>query len=137
MRDNSNNKIYTFVNKDGIKFNVYFDTHDGERYIREYRIDSKKYGSFEEIKTNDAISIIKTITDITISFLNKYKPEEITINHIPSDKERLKYGEEEDSEFWETHKTKRALINKRFLIKKLPWDYFYELYGMTSIITKK
>lgn len=128
---------YTFTNKDNIKFNVFFDTNDGERYIREYRVDSEKYGAFEEIKTNDGIGILKTVTDITISFLNKYQPEEVIINHIPSTKERLDHEKEEDDPFWETYKTKRASVNKRFLEKRMPFNYFYELQGNVSYITKE
>jgi len=128
---------YTFTNKDNIKFNVYFDTSGGDRYTREYRIDSDKYGAFEEIKTNDVMGIIKTVTDITISFINKYQPDEIVITHIPSTKEKVEHNKEEDDEFWETFTTKRATVNKRFLEKKIPFNYYYELQGNVSYITKE
>ena len=133
---NKDEIIYKFTNIDNIEFKVTFFRNISNTYEREYRIVSNMYGEFEEINTNDSISILKTITDITISFINKYQPEEIEINHIPSQKERLKYQHEEDSDFWFTHNTKRALINKRFLEKRIPSNYFYELNGMTSTITK-
>ena len=147
-----NSVVYTFRNKDGILFEVsfwlksFFDEEindtDVDTWVREYKIVDNKHDHFQQVNKGDAFSIIKTVTDITIEFINKYKPNKITIEHIPTEKELDKvglsnYDPEEDYATWSNYESQRALINKRFLEKNLPKNYRYKLSGIFSYITRK
>lgn len=140
LEDNGHRIKYYFTNKDGIDFEVYFDEKISNEYAREYRIVSKKIGSFEEINTGDSIGILKTITNITLDFIKNFNPKSIKIWHIPTKKERKVLRDKEidhDYDYWLKTPTKRAIINKRFLERDLPSNYEYKLKGMMSVITKK
>lgn len=128
---------YSFKNRDNVKLVVVFKLIGDEEYERTYHIESEKYGRYDELRSNDSINIIKTLTNITVSFIGTYQPEEVIINHIPSQKEILRFSEHEDSDFWKTYNTKRANVNKRYIERKIPFGYFYELKGMTSHLVKE
>jgi hypothetical protein len=140
---------YTFRNKKGVLFEVNFwlksffseeiDDKEIDSWIREYKVVDNKFKYFDEINQGDAFSIVKTVTDITIDFINKYKPAKIIIEHIPSEKECEKLGIVYDANnpIWKKHMTNRAKINKRFLERYLPKIYDYKLRGLFSIITRR
>lgn len=120
---------YYFSNKNGIEFQVEFVGKEGY-WTREYR---KLTGNpFSVLDKVDIWEILETITDITIEFIKDYKPVQIKITHIPNTKEMKTGG----FSYWKSKTTKRALINKRFLEKKIPKDYSYQLIGSTSFIKK-
>lgn len=129
---NSNDKevIYTFVNRDDIKFKVYFD-FDSENFTwnREYRIDGSD--AFRELEKPDAINVLRTVTNITIDFIKNHKPNKITIEHIPTDSEG-KANKKYDSSI----ENKRTRANKRLLLQELPNNYRYTNDGSTSFITR-
>jgi hypothetical protein len=122
--------VYSFTNKDNFDFFVTFAELGEGKYIRSYKTYQQGYS---EINTGDVYSILKTITEITIDFINKYSPNEIKIEHMPNRKEYSRWRK--DVEF-RKQPNKRALLNKRFLENSLPSNYKYELDGHTTIITK-
>jgi hypothetical protein len=126
---------YEFRNKDNINFIVKFMITEKGKYSREYHTKSPDFNKYDELNTNDPFNILKTVTDITISFINEYQPKEIFIEHIPTKKERNIINKSVENGN-RVHKpiTKRALINKRYLEKYLPKNYKYELHGSTSFI---
>lgn len=120
---------YEFTNKDNVNFYVEFSpTKNG--WTREYGIKNKR-NSFTMLENPDAINVIRTVTDITVDFIEMFEPETIIIEHIASKKEKGKEGFDPNDE------NQRLRINRRFLIKYLPKDYEYNNFGPTSIITKK
>ena len=135
-----NNNTYTFkINN--IRFNTQFrknfDYPGLITYHRNYYInspDNTMADPFDEINLNKPFSTIKTITKITIDFLNEVQPDLLIIKHIYKNKNDLniKGKTQEDR-----NTNQRALLNKRFLERDLPENYLYYLVGINSIIIKK
>lgn len=127
---------YKFVNKNGNRFKVSFNRFnnstdlDGVFYEREYINDNKSKPKFGLIGDNNPFNILRTVTKITIDFINKYEPNKIIINHVSTNTE-MKSGLNTKIDI-----NKRAKINKRFLDDSLPDNYKYELKGSISTITK-
>ena len=124
--------IYKFKNRDNYEFEVLFYNLGNGKWEREYRTNEKGLGL---LKTNDVFNIIETVTEITIDFIEKYEPNNITIFHIRKNKE---VSNQDLRNMVMDKPSKRALLNKRYLkpaIDKLD-DYFYYLKGSTSVIEK-
>jgi len=116
--------IYHFTNKNGYDFEVIFYNLGDNNWEREYSTSK----GLAVLNANDAYNILETITNITLDFIERYEPDNITIFHIKKKKES---GDT-------TKPSKRALINKKYLepaINKLD-DYYYKLLGSTSYISK-
>ena len=128
---------YEFSNKDN-KFLVYFRISDANQkiYVKDYYVYTE-YGweSFIELNTYDAIGITKTIVEIILNFIKRFDPNQIIIEHIPTKKEEEKFGNMLH-DIWREKHNKRSLLSKMYIEESLPIDYFYELKGSTSYITK-
>ena len=133
--------IYRFKNKDDYQFEVIFYNLGNNKWEREYNTNKKGLGT---INTNDVYNIMETVTNITLDFIEKYKPNQITITHISKNKEINTNNSSSNrlgilnSLLSKPKPNQRALLNKRFLkpaIDKLD-DYYYHLKGSTSIIEK-
>jgi len=120
---------YSFTNKEGIEFVVCFKKMKNSTYEREYFTTNRS--KFGDINSNDVYGIMNSVTQITIDFIKKYKPKEIIIYHIPSQKERVL---KKAGKFDYSTPTKRAILNKRFLERSIPSNYTYELRGSNSYI---
>ena len=121
---NNRRIIYNFTGKDDYQFEVIFYNLGDNKWEREYSTIKKGLGL---LNTNDVYNIMETITKITLDFIERYQPENITIFHISKNKEANGIKP-----------SKRALLNKRYLdpaINKLD-DYYYKLLGSTSYISK-
>jgi hypothetical protein len=117
--------IYNFTNKNGYDFEVIFYNLGDNNWEREYSTNQ----GLAVLNANDAYNILETITNITLDFIERYEPNNITIFHIKKNKEES--GDPRKP-------SKRALINKKYLepaINKLD-DYYYKLLGSTSYISK-
>ena len=124
--------IYRFKNKDNYEFEVIFYNLGDNKWEREYSTSKNGLGL---LNTNDVFNIIETVTEITIDFIEKYEPNNITIFHIRKNKE---VSNQDLRNMVMDKPSKRALLNKRYLkpaIDKLD-DYFYYLKGSTSVIEK-
>ena len=153
-KDGSKTRIkYEFQNKDNLRFIVSFvpkklfgtltvnvpSSGIGGTFYREYIVDSDEdsfVGYYGEINTNDAMGIIRTVSNITVDFINKYKPDKIEIEHIPSRKEIEKYKSEGDFKEFKNIENQRAKINRKYLEPIIPNGYIYKLDGMISTISK-
>jgi hypothetical protein len=120
---------YEFTNKDGYEFEVTFYNFGNNNWEREY--GTLRYG-LKALKSNDVYNIIETVTKITISFIEQFKPNSIKIYHIQTAKETNSKTNSPNKP------SKRALLNKRFLSKEIGKmdNYIYKLVGSTSIIDK-
>lgn len=121
---NNRRIIYNFTGKDDYQFEVVFYNLGDNKWEREYSTIKKGLGV---LNTNDVYNIMETLTKITLDFIERYQPENITIFHISKNKEANGIKP-----------SKRALLNKRYLdpaINKLD-DYYYKLLGSTSYISK-
>jgi hypothetical protein len=102
---------------------VFYNLGDNN-WEREYRTLNK---GLSVLNTSDVYNIMETVTKITLDFIGKYEPNNITIFHIKTNKEALN-----------DKISKRALLNKKYLqpaISQLD-NYYYKLLGSTSHISK-
>ena len=133
----SSSIFYRFINKYGTEYRVWFDWSGEEVDGVDTDVYSRNFqtlkGGFDETGEGDVLNVIRTVTDITRDFIEKFNPDEIRINHIVSDKEEKKGL----STLNVDTVSKRAKINKVFLEKIIPNDYGYFLIGSTSHIKKK
>lgn len=116
--------VYEFKNKDDYRFEVVFYNLGDNNWEREYRTLNK---GLSVLNTSDVYNIMETVTKITLDFIGKYEPNNITIFHIKTNKEALN-----------DKISKRALLNKKYLqpaISQLD-NYYYKLLGSTSHISK-
>ena len=144
--EHENNKYidYLFTNKFDTEYKVVFmlvEDEEGDYYVRNFT--TKK--GFEETGEGDILNVINTISAITADFINEYQPSEIHINHIASKNEidKMLTGDESDedknrkiAEFNVDSVSKRAKVNRLFLLKHLPKNYSYRLEGSNSILSK-
>jgi hypothetical protein len=118
---------YTFTNRDNIEFRVIFELKD-YTWCRVYGIVGAK--QFRELDKPDAINVVKTVTEITIDFINRYDPKIILIEHIPSESEK------DDELYRPSDENKRTRVHRRFLLRLLPKNYKYSNEGPSSMITR-
>jgi len=142
---NTTNKetiTYRFVGEDNIffvKFKLMSIDKMGESFEREYYVAGEKYMS--ELNSPNPYKILSTVTKITVDFINEYKPGEVFISHINTNKESM--NKFSIQSFLNVNKinydepNKRARVNRIYLTKNLPNDYKIESSGSVTYIRKK
>lgn len=89
-------------------------------FSKKYYYWVRNYGSLEKgqsiLKNSNAATIINTLSEITLEFIETYKPNVLSINHLSDQKDP------------KTGLNRRAAANYRFLKNKIPNDYDINYY---------
>lgn len=131
--------VYKFVCKDGMTIHVQFteDTDTDNVYYRDYGTGELDCLEYDEIGTNDGVRILRTVTRITVDFLDKVQPDKLLIIHVATAAEaQEKLANKRFGGVVSDKPNKRAKVNRMFLERELPSNYAYIIDKSVSIISK-